>query len=236
MPGPSFASTLQASAVQNWNGSWITLGQNDSATIPQTPNGTVILVAANVSTLNNQGELTLSSGGSMPTAVTVPALSSQPTVVIQNWRANNLTVTNTSRAANTPIMIALCGPGMPGSFPVALPATNTAVVLGTLQSAQGTTLPQFMQLITESNAPTLGVVGIIGGPLDATGNNGYVIAVNAGSSTGPPSPAPAPAGYFATTTTNAYVFPVNNWGSSQVYAVNLSPATAQVLTVRLRAL
>jgi hypothetical protein len=236
MPGPRLASALQASSVQSWNGSWITLGQNDSATIPQTPNGTVILVAANVSTLNNQGQLTLSSGGSMPTTVTVPALSGQPTVVIQNWRANNLTVTNTSLAASTPIMIALCGPGMPGSTPVALPATNTPVVLGTLQSAQGTTLPQYMQLITESNSSTLGVVGIIGGPLDATGNNGYVIAVNAASNTGPPSPAPAPAGYFATTTTNAYAFPVNNWGSSQVYAVNLSPATAQVLTVRLRAL
>jgi hypothetical protein len=236
MPGPPLASAPLASSVQSWNGSWITLGQNDSATIPQTPNGTVILVAANVSTLNNQGQLTLSSGGSMPTTVTVPALSSQPTVVVQNWGANNLTVTNTSRAANTPIMIALCGPGMQGSTPVTLTANGPSVVLGTLQSAQGTTLPQYMQLITESNAPTLGVVGIIGGPLDATGNNGYVIAVNAASSTGPPSPAPAPAGYFATTTTNAYAFPVNNWGSSQVYALNLSPATAQVLTVRLRSL
>ncbi len=73
------------------------------------------------------------------------------------------------------------------------------------------------------------------GPADDTGRNGYGVAVNGSASTGPGTSTPPPAGYYATTTGNAYTFPLN-WDSSLVYVVNLSPATASGARVLMRPL
>jgi hypothetical protein len=94
-----------------------------------------------------------------------------------------------------------------------------------------------MQLVLQSNTATLCIFGVIGGPQDNTGNNGYVIAVNdaVNGNTGPGTGKTPPEGYYATTTSNTYTFSFN-WGSSQVYVVNMSPATASGATVVLRKL
>lgn len=224
----------QNSVGASWNGSPTVLLTSQNTGMPQTPNGTTIFAATNQATLNNQGQIALTSGGGTPTLVDVPALTSQPTININNWQANNLSVTNISANNNTPILVQAVGPGIPGITPLSL-VVGTSLSLAMGQCAQANALPQYMQLVIQVTGPTLGIVGLIGGPADSSGNNGYVIAVNAPANTGPGTGTPAPAGYYATTTSNTYAYQFN-WGSSLVFVSNLSPSTAQTVSLLLRAL
>src|SRR4051812_22846730 len=139
-------SILGANASNtNWDGSPLTLAYRDSAAMPQTTNGSMVLAYQNTATLNNAGKLALSSGGSQPLFLNVPALISQPSILVNNWQANNLKLTNISTATATPIWIEAFGPGLPGQTPVALPL-NTNVTLNTGAVAQGTSNPNYMQL------------------------------------------------------------------------------------------
>src|SRR5712675_363682 len=73
-----------------WNGSPSVLLVYQNLEMPQTPNGTAILSLTNQSlNLNNGGTLSLMSGGAPPQFFTVPANTNHPTIVIQNWYANN---------------------------------------------------------------------------------------------------------------------------------------------------
>jgi hypothetical protein len=214
-----------------WNGIGTTLAVNQSVGMPQTPNGTTVLGWVNQATLNNAGTLALTSGGSAPSFLDAPALAAQPSLLMNNWQANNLSVTNISANAQTPIWICLYGPGIPGQSPMALKTDGTPLGLATGQSAMATALPQFMRLLLTGTSPRLCIFAVIGGPTDASGNNGYVIAVNATATTGPGG-APPPPGYYATTTGNSFAFPFN-WGSQKVYVVNMSPVTSSSAQVAL---
>lgn len=222
------------SVSASWNGSPTVLLTSQNVVMPQTPNGTTIFAATNQSTLNNQGQVSLTSGGAAPELIGVPALTSQPTVKIDNWKANNLSVTNISANNDTPILVQAVGPGIPGITPQTM-TVGTPLPLAMGQCAQTNALPQYMQLVIQVTGPTLGIVGVIGGPPDGEGNNGYVIGVNATANTGPGTGTPAPAGYYATTTSNTYAYQFN-WGSSLVFVANLSPSTAQTVSALLRAL
>lgn len=224
----------QNSVGASWTGSPTVLLTSQNTVMPQTPNGTTIFAATNQSTMNNQGQIALTSGGGAPTLLDIPALTSQPTVNINNWKADNLSVTNISANNNTPILVQAVGPGIPGITPQSL-TIGTPLPLALGQCAQTNALPQYMQLVIQVTGPTLGIVGVIGGPPDASGNNGYVIGVNAPANTGPGTGVPAPAGYYATTTSNTYAYQFN-WGSSLVFVSNLSPSTAQTVSILLRAL
>ncbi|OYY91517.1 MAG: hypothetical protein B7Y45_02875 [Sphingomonas sp. 28-66-16] len=216
----------------SWNGIGMTLVVDQSVSMPQTPNGTTVFGWANQATLNNAGTLALTSGGSAPTSLDAPALAAQPGVLMANWNANNLNVTNISPNAQTPIWISLYGPGIPGQTSMTLKTDGTALGLATAQSAMATALPQYMRLYLTGTSPKLCIFAIIGGPTDVSGNNGYVIAVNASATTGPGTGMAPPPGYYATTTGNAYAFPFN-WGSSKIYVVNMSPVTSSSAQVAL---
>jgi len=224
----------QNTVAAAWNGSPQVLLTSQNTVIPQTPNGTTIFAATNQALQNNQGQISLTSGGGAPTILDVPALTSQPTININNWKANNLSATNISLNNTTPILVQAVGPGIPGITPLPL-VIGTPLLLALGQSAQGNASPQYMQLVIQVTGPTLGIIGFIGGPPDPSGNNGYVVAVNATSNTGPGTGVPAPAGYYATTTSNTYAYQFN-WGSSLVFVSNLSPSTAQTVSILLRAL
>ncbi|WP_420130416.1 hypothetical protein [Longimicrobium sp.] len=219
-----------------WTGTPITLATGDNAVMPQTTNGTMIFAATNKSTTNNDGTVYLTSGGSAPTPIDVPALANAPTIQINNWQANNLSVSNQSTANVTPILIQAVGPGLAGTTPANLPI-GSSITLTPGSAAQGTARPQFMTMRIQSTASTVGVLGIIGGKLDGTGNNGYVISVNdsQNGNTGPNTGKTPPPGYYATTTNNSYNFQFN-WGSSAVFISNLSPSTAENLSITLSAL
>lgn len=218
----------------SWNGAPTTLLTNQNTVMPQTPNGTVVLTLLNQTSGNNQGQIALTSGGAIPQFITVDAHANQPTAKTANWQANNLSLTNVSANNDTPILVQAVGPGIPGITPLAL-TIGTPLLLSYGQVAQGNSSPQWVQLVVQVTGPTLGILALIGGPPDATGNNGYLIAVNASANTGPGSTPPPPPGYYATTTSNTYTFPFN-WGSSLVFVANMSPSTAQSVSVLLRAL
>jgi hypothetical protein len=204
--------------------------------MPRTTDGSMVFAYENKSTQNSQGTLSITSGGGAPSFLSAPALANQPSILVKNWQANNLSVTNISPpGSNTPILIRAIGPGMPGQKTLTLPTDGTPVNLRTYQSAQGKALPQWMQLILQLNESQSGTFALIGGPVDGSGNNAYVFAVNAAANTGPGTGVPPPAGYYATTTSNydTYQF---NWGSSTIFVVNLSSETAQSAEITLRIL
>lgn len=229
---PKFQVLGAALATTTWDGSPVTISPPDGVTMPQTTNGSMVLAYQNNSTMNNNGKLALTSGGSQPIFLTAPALAVQPSILVQNWGANNLNITNISPAAATPIWLECFGPGLPGQKPVALPV-GTPIKLAPTAVAQGNSQPNWMQLTLISNTANLTLFSVIGGPADATGNNAYVIALNSSSgNTGPGSGSPAPQGYYATSGSNSYTLEFN-WGASVVYVANMSPSTAAQATVQL---
>ncbi|MDQ1470765.1 MAG: hypothetical protein QOJ99_2245 [Bryobacterales bacterium] len=226
----------QMSVNAAWNGSPVTLNPGQNVNLPQTTNGSMVLVYQNMATQNNNGQLSLTSGGAQPTFLPVPALANQPSVDINNWQGNNLSITNISVPGSaTPIWVAAVGPGIPGVVSSALPMDGSAISLSTGQSAQGNALPRYMQLNLQSNAGTLTIFAVIGGPANNSGQNAYMVAVNATSNTGPGTGVNPPAGYYATTTSNVYSY-VFNWGSSAVFVANESPSTAAAASISVRPL
>jgi hypothetical protein len=204
---------VAAIANSDWNGSPLTLARYDSAMMPQTANGSMIVAWQNAAQLNNDGTLMLASGGGPPQPFDAPALALAPTILVRNWRANDLKITNTSLAAATPIWIEAYGPGIPGRNPITLVpgAPPTPVKLG--DSLQGIARG-WTQLIMQSNSNELGLFALIGGPQDASGNNAYVFAINFPESTAPP-------GYTKTTMANSltYQFYLN----ARVYVAYFGP-------------
>lgn len=213
----------------NWDGTPTVMAVDDSLIIPQTPNGTMIVAFQNQSKRNNDGQVTLTSGGSSPTPIDVPALIAAPTVLSNNWQASNLNTTNTSAASDTPIWAEALGPGLspvPGQLSV-----GTAVTLKPYAAVQGISLPRWMQLKLIAGTGDLTIVAVIGGPPNVGGNNAYIYALNWSG----PTPPPPAMGYTAVTGGNAYTMQFN-WSSSVVWVANMSPSTASPVSVLMRAL
>jgi hypothetical protein len=225
----------QGSVAPTWNGARLVLQPNQNANMPQTTNGTMVFAYQNLSSENNQGVISITSGGSKPVFENVIAGLNQPSMLINSWQASNLSVTNVSPNDNTPIAIQAIGPGIPGTSPLPLPVGLPGVKLTAGQTAQGTALPQWMQLVLQCNASTTAIMALIGGPPDANGNNGYVIAVNYQYSSGPGTGKNPPTGYYATTTSNNFAFQLN-WGSASLFVANMSSLNAYTVTVVLREL
>src|SRR5439155_7143104 len=101
--------------------------------------------------------------------------------------------------------------------------SGTTLSLTIEQTAQGATGPNWNQLELALPSSALGIFGVIGGPPDPSGDNAYVIAINADETTGPSGPTPPP-GYYATTTSNSYVLDFS-WKGATVYVVYLGSAT-----------
>jgi hypothetical protein len=220
---------------QTWDGSPKVLLTSQNAVMPQTPNGTMVFAYQNMSTENNSGSISITTGGGAPDFKTVPALVNQPSMLINNWKANNLSITNVSPNDDTPIAIQAIGPGIPGTIPLPLAIGPPGVQLGFGQTAQGAASPQWMQLVVRCDAATTGILALIGGPPDQGGNNGYVFAVNYPIDSGPDTGVTPPEGYYATTRNNSYIFQFS-WGRSLVFVANLSSLNAKALEVVLRAL
>ena len=218
-------------ATITWDGSPTTIQPlSDTLLMPQTTNGSMVLAYQNKATLNNLGELSLTSGAS-PLKIDVPALIQQPFIKVNNWKANNLTINNISQQAATPIWIEAFGPGLPGQTPITI-TNGTAFKLSpqptTTSVGQGVTAPRNMLLRMQSNTGDLSIIALIGGPADATGNNAYVFALNA-SNPG------SDQGYTMAVGGNSYDYQFN-WGTSVIYLANMSPATAAAVTFNLIAL
>src|ERR1044072_4884268 len=104
MPGSSRFLVLGVNTINaSWDGSPTTLGWHESAKMPRTADGSMILAWRNLPTLNNDGMLTLTSGALAPQFLDAPNGALVPSVLVNNWKANNLNLTNTSANTATPI-------------------------------------------------------------------------------------------------------------------------------------
>ena len=223
-----------------WDGQQLTLQNETSATIPFTPDGSLIFAYQNIAKTNSSGSLLLTSG-SLSVPLAAPALTNQLLVYIHNFKGNSLKVSNTTPDRGSiwasPINIQLMGPGL-GATPANLPA-GESVSLAPGATAQGDADPRWMQLSLTNSQGTKSTIAILGGPQDSFGNNAYLVGVNFPSDTGPPPEAPPPptppAGYYATVKSNNYDFQFN-WGSGAIFCANFSGSTAGPATLVLRAL
>jgi hypothetical protein len=206
-----------------WNGSGQTLNYHASVMMPQTPNGSMVLGYWNVSKGNNDGELTLVSAGP-PQPLDAPAGALMPSILVQNWYANSLTLTNTSANSATQIRVEAFGSGIPGVNVQPLTVNAPPLQLSTLQVAQGKAPSNYAQIVLSNNNNNLSIIALIGGPTDMTGNNAYVFALNY---QGPPSPP----GYTKVTPGNSLTYQFA-WNTS-VFVANMSPATSSSVAVSL---
>jgi hypothetical protein len=209
----------------NWDGSPTTLDQYDAATIPNPPNGSTVLGWQNNATQNNDGSLLVGSQGASK-SYDAPALANAPSILAYNWGAQQVTATNMSAGAATPIMVEMYGPGMPGITPLTL-TVGTALTLPVGQCAQGQVNPTSTVLLLTASGSDTTIVAFVGGPNNADGTNAYVYGLNMASP--PPSPTP----YTKTTSGRTLTTNTFNWGSATVYVANMSSANAGPLTVRL---
>lgn len=214
-----------------WDGSPKTITTlGDTLLMPQTPNGSMVFAYQNKATLNNAGQLSLSSG-SGATLLDADFGALVPSININNWQANNLTVNNISTQNATPIWVEAFGPGLPGQTPVPI-TVGTALTLnpapGTASIATGATPPKSMLLRMSSTTGDASIIALIGGPPDQTGNNAYVFGLNVPSGQ-------SPVGYTKATQGNTinYTF---NWGATVLYVANMSASTAAAVTLTLLAL
>lgn len=225
------SATVADDDFSNWQGEAITLPVDQTATMPATPAGSMMFAFQNMATMNNAGQLTLTSGGGMPEYFVSPALLQQPNVLIRNWQGNNLNITNTSNNPKTPIWMEAFGPGLgptPGTLPI-----NQPTAIAVEQALQGQTPPTYMQLLFQFDTSDLALFGVIGGPADQTGNNAYAIALNSSSgNTGPGTPNPAPPGYYATSGGNKYTFSLPWRATSIIYVAYFSSGQIVVKTAR----
>ncbi|HEX8681267.1 MAG TPA: hypothetical protein VF707_03070 [Ardenticatenaceae bacterium] len=196
-----------------WDGSPVTINQDQSKQLAPAPNGTLVFAYQNTGTTTSAGEVTLTAGGGQPTSLPAPAGTNQPEINVRNWKGNTLSVSNTSDSA-TPIWIAAMGPGQKGVTPTNLPADGTSVTVDQGKAVQGTAVARYMRLNLRAPSGNLTIFAIVGGPTDKGGNNAHVIAVN-GQDT-------VPEGYYASTSNNYYSYEFN-WGSATVFVANLSP-------------
>jgi hypothetical protein len=232
-PPSRFVILERFTATAAWTGSRVTLGVHDGATMPQTAAGSMIFAFQNIATMNNAGKLALTSGASQPKFLAAPALATQPSILVHNWNANNLNVTNISANTQTPIWIEAYGFGL-GPPAKSLPTDGTPVPVHLGDTLQTVTNPNWMQLSFQFNSAGLALFAFIGGPTDTGGNNAYVIAVNSPfGETGPPTKTQPPAGYYATTASNNYSFEFN-WGSVGLFIAYFG--SGQVVTENLYAL
>jgi len=210
--------------VGNWDGSPQTLDQYAGLTMQNPPNGSTVLGFWNQATQNNDGSLLVGSQGTA-NSYDVPALANGPSILVNNWQAQPVTVTNMSASAATPIGVEMYGPGIPGIYPVSLPV-STPVQLFPGDTAQGQAQPGSMVLQLTATPGSTATVVIIGGPVSGS-SNAYVYGLNMASA--PPSPTP----YTKTTSGSTLTTPTFNWGSSTIFVANLASANAGAVQVRL---
>ncbi len=211
----------------NWTGAPLTLAWHDSAAMPQTPNGSTVLAWLNTATQNNDGTLAATSGGP-PQTLDAPALATIPSILVQNWGSNALTITNISAAKATPIWVEMFGPGIPGVTPATITAGAAPITLASGATATGNSPPNFAQLVLQSNTNNLTIVTLIGGP--ATGNppnNAYVFALNYQG-------APNPPGFTKTTPGNTMTYQFA-WNTT-FFVANMSPSTSAAVSASLLSL
>jgi hypothetical protein len=218
----AMAPTAKSATAVNWDGSPLTLAQYEQAQMAQTPNGSVIFIWQNVATMNQDGTLVLTSGGSEPQTLAAPALNPRPSFEVRNWQAMNLNVTNLSVMPNTPILIAMLGPGL-GATPANL-VVGTPLMLAAGQTAQGLASGDALRLTIRTDAKIPATIGLTVGP-SAGGSHTYLLGLNMPSK---------PPGYTQTSPDNGLIYGPFESRSGTAFVANIS-APGRSVSVLLQA-
>ncbi|NPC49627.1 hypothetical protein D7X99_37040 [Corallococcus sp. AB032C] len=188
------------------NAAPVTIETNESTGINQTLDGFMILTLQNLSP--SKATLLYSSGGSTPQQVDIDGGNNAPQIVINNWGANNLTITNLSSKDGTQVAVGLYGLGTPSKN---LPESEQ-IELTQYQSAGRKTPVSFANLALASfGSPqtTIYFVFSVGKPV--------AYAVNVSD----PSFYP---GYVTDSGNQKKV--INNWQGRDLFVINVSTHTS----------
>ncbi len=112
-------------SVPDWDGTLIDLQPGETVNLPFTPHGDLLLTISNPDLVAGKGAFSWSTGGFPPQEIDVPASSLAPTVVLYNWKGNNLKVANTSTGRRPLLRINAWSPSR--NDPQTLPASGAMV-------------------------------------------------------------------------------------------------------------
>lgn len=206
--------------LSRWGGQPTTI-PSDGFQMTPTPNGNLILGFFNVDASPNDGQVTITSGGSFFKQFPIPALEGAPVLYVHNFQGNNLNVSNTSTGGGRPPLGEAWAPGISASG--SLPNNGIQVPLPIYTSRKAISLPQRMLLTLAAGNGQYTVFGVyIGGEVS-------LYCVNAPDST------KVPDGYTKVTSDNSLQLPVSANGAA-IYVVNLSTRSQTGATVTLQAL
>ncbi|AKQ68344.1 hypothetical protein A176_005256 [Myxococcus hansupus] len=184
------------------NAAPVNISTNESTGINQTLDGYMILTIQNLS--SSKATVLYSSGGSTPQQVEIEGGDNAPQIIINNWGANNLSVTNLSNRDETEVAVGLYGLGTPTE---SLPA-GESVELKQYTSAGAKTPAKFAALQLAAGASsetTLFFVFSVGKPV------AYALNVN--------DPDYFP-GYITSASNQTRI--TNNWQGRDLFVINVS--------------
>jgi len=207
----------------DWDGSPTTLAWHESAAMPQTVDGSMIVAWLNIAEQNNDGTLAMSSAAGQPEFHDAPAGTTVPSTIARNWKGQNLKLTNVSGNNTTPISVQAYGPGLPGTTQALLKARAEPLSMAPGFTAKVRAPPRLTQLIMQADSGDLAIVALLGGPPDSSGNNAFIFGINFAD--------PKPDIYTSVTTGNTATFSFR-W-TTRIFVVNLSPSNSEPVQVSL---
>jgi len=195
--------------LEQWNGSPKSLNQHEGVTMPQTPVGDLIVTFFNQAEKNDEGKISLTTGGSRPEIITVEPLMNAPQIMIRNFDGNNLNLTNIS-STEVPIQVTAWGPGF--GKPDSLPDDGEWNDLPVYTSRTTKSNPNYMRL----GMRALGQYTVFGVFIGSTPS---LYCVNA------PDQSKVPVKEYTEVTSNNTKSLIENWLGKTLWVVNLSAST-----------
>lgn len=223
----SATKKINSGAPDYWNGSLTTLLSTRSVKVSRTANATSVLATVQSGVTDRPVTLVVTSG---PAAVQVPVPppNALPKLLVANWRGNPLTAENVL-LAGVPVRVQLTRMNLGGVNPVKLSTRGVPVTLQPSEFALALIQEPFFSVKIEALTQRLTLVALIGGPVDDSGTNAHVYALNA------PTNTRGAMGYDSTTTLPTEGFELN-WGGPQLFVQNLSMTDGAAIRVTVTSL
>ncbi|MFT4926168.1 MAG: hypothetical protein ACI8WB_002266 [Phenylobacterium sp.] len=204
------------STAERWDGKPKTLGPKETVHL-QSPNGEIIIAYTNTSEINNVANLSVTAGGSFHQTLAAQANQNAPSIIIENFGSNIVSLSN--RSAQSDIEITAYAPGFDKSGE--LPDDAIFHDLAPYQSLKAITKTRFQELTLKAEQDYT-IFGVF------VGTDAQVYCVNTPSDAGVPVE-----DYSKVVPDNKYKIEKNFRGKT-LYVVNLSAQTAEGATVNLQ--
>ncbi|MFT4926167.1 MAG: hypothetical protein ACI8WB_002265 [Phenylobacterium sp.] len=200
--------------MSQWDGTGQNVGEHGTLTMKQSTDGDMAIAIFNLSEANELGQVTITSGGSRPEHIDVPALQNAPLILVRNFGGNSLNINNNSPAQ---LYVSAYGPGLASINPKPLCADGIAHSLEKYNARKTMSKPKLQELTFAATELEYTVVILFAGSQVTT------LCLNA------PKNQP---GYDISTSQDSHSI-TNNWLGKTLWVVNLSPLSNQAATVAL---